>query len=131
MLTFWLADVAGRPVGFVDLAIVVRPPRPGHAAIRRGYLDSAFVLEPYRNHGVGTTLLNAMLDHARHRDIARVLLYPTAKSVPFYQRAGFDILPTDPKIRMVRTTAGPEGNRPHPDTVDPDLNGRGSRWPQP
>jgi GNAT superfamily N-acetyltransferase len=101
----WLAAVAGRPVGFVDLAILVRPPSPGHAAVRWGYLDSAFVLKPYRNQGIGMALVNAVLDYACNRDIARVLLYPTPKSVPFYQRAAFEILPADPKIRMVRAIA--------------------------
>jgi ribosomal protein S18 acetylase RimI-like enzyme len=71
--------------------------------MRWGYLDNAFVLEAYRQRGIGTTLLDAVLDYAVHHDLARIMLYPTANSIAFYRRAGFDIVPAETKPRMVRT----------------------------
>lgn len=98
----WLAEADGRPVGFVDLAILVRRPVPGRAAVRWAYLDNAFVLDAYRNRGIGTMLLDAVLGYAAHHDVVQIMLHPTANSVPFYQRAGFDIMPPETKPRMIR-----------------------------
>ena len=49
----------------------------------------AFVLAAYRDQGVGGRMLGAILDHARENALARVALSPSARSVPFYRRAGF------------------------------------------
>ena len=85
----WLAEAAGRPVGMMNLAIFERMPRPGHEPSRWGYLGNAFILEAYRSQGIGTQLLNAVLRYADENDLARVVLSPSDRSVPFYQRAGF------------------------------------------
>jgi GNAT superfamily N-acetyltransferase len=85
----WLAEAAGRPVGMMNLAIFERMPRPGHESSRWGYLGNAFILEAYRSQGIGTQLLNAVLGYADENDLARVVLSPSDRSVPFYQRAGF------------------------------------------
>ncbi|MHB1594557.1 MAG: GNAT family N-acetyltransferase [Streptosporangiaceae bacterium] len=45
-------------------------------------------LAAYRNQGVGGRMLSVILDHARESALARVVLSPSARSVPFYRRAG-------------------------------------------
>jgi GNAT superfamily N-acetyltransferase len=95
---FWLAEVGGRAVGMVNLAVFERMPRPGHPASRWGYLSNAFVLAGHRNQGIGKLLIGALLEHACRNGLVRVVLSPSERSVPFYQRAGFG--PAD--ILMVR-----------------------------
>jgi GNAT superfamily N-acetyltransferase len=85
----WLAGVGGRPVGAMNLAVFERMPRPGRAPSRWGYLGNAFVLAPYRNQGIGGQLLGAVLGYASENGFVRVVLSPTERSIPFYQRAGF------------------------------------------
>jgi GNAT superfamily N-acetyltransferase len=85
----WLAEVDGRLVGMMNLAIFERMPRPGRATGRWGYLGNAFVLAAYRNQGIGRRLIEAVLSHAAEHGFARVVLSPSERSVPFYQRAGF------------------------------------------
>jgi GNAT superfamily N-acetyltransferase len=85
----WLAEAAGRPVGMMNLAIFERMPRPGHAPSRWGYLGNAFILAAYRNQGIGTQLLGAVLRYADENDLARVVLSPSAKAISLYRRAGF------------------------------------------
>jgi len=85
----WLAEVDRRPVGMMNLAVFERMPRPGRAPSRWGYLGNAFVLAPYRNQGIGGLLLGAVLGYARDDHLARVVLSPSERSIPFYQRAGF------------------------------------------
>jgi len=85
----WLAEADGRPVGMTNLAIFERMPRPGRAPSRWGYLGNAFVLAAYRNRGIGGQLVSAVLAYADENGFARVVLSPTQRSIPFYQRAGF------------------------------------------
>ena len=85
----WLAEVGGRPVGAMNLSVFERMPRPGQAPGRWGYLGNAFVLAAYRNQGVGGLLLDAVLGYASEKGFVRVVLSPSERSIPFYERAGF------------------------------------------
>jgi GNAT superfamily N-acetyltransferase len=85
----WLADAGGRPVGMVNLTIFDRMPRPWRAPSRWGYLGNAFVLAAFRNQGIGRQLLGAVLRYADESGLVRVVLSPSERSVPFYQRGGF------------------------------------------
>jgi GNAT superfamily N-acetyltransferase len=87
--TIWLAEVGGRPVGAMNLSVFERMPRPGRAPSRWGYLGNAFVLAAYRNQGVGGQLLDAVLAYASEHGFVRVVLSPSERSIPFYERAGF------------------------------------------
>ena len=100
----WLAEMDGRPVGAMNLAVFERMPRPGRAPSRWGYLGNAFVIAPYRNQGIGGQLLGAVLGYAREHHFARVVLSPSERSIPFYRRAGFG--PAD--ILMLWTPADRE-----------------------
>ena len=85
----WLAEVGRRPAGMMNLAIYERMPRPGRALSRWGYLGNVFVLAAYRNRGIGSQLVSAALNYADENDFVRVVLSPTERSVPLYERAGF------------------------------------------
>jgi GNAT superfamily N-acetyltransferase len=85
----WLAEVDGGPVGAMNLSVFERMPRPGRAPSRWGYLGNAFVLAAYRNQGIGRQLLDAVLGYASENRFARVVLSPSERSIPFYERAGF------------------------------------------
>jgi GNAT superfamily N-acetyltransferase len=73
----------------MNLAVFERMPRPGRPPSRWGYLGNAFVLAAYRNRGIGAQLIDAALDYADRNGFVRVVLSPTCRSVPFYERAGF------------------------------------------
>jgi GNAT superfamily N-acetyltransferase len=85
----WLAEADGGPVGMMNLAVFERMPRPGRASSRWGYLSNAFVLAAYRDQGIGGQLLSALLGYADDKGFVRVVLSPSERSVPFYERAGF------------------------------------------
>jgi GNAT superfamily N-acetyltransferase len=85
----WLAEVDGRPVGMMNLAVFERMPRPGRPPSCWGYLGNAFVLSAYRDRGIGAQLIDAVLGYADGNGFVRLVLSPTCRSVPFYERAGF------------------------------------------
>jgi GNAT superfamily N-acetyltransferase len=87
--TIWLAELAGESVGMATLFEYRRMPRPGRLDSRWGYVGHMFVREDHRNKGIGSALLNALIDAASERGYARLTVSPTDRSVPFYRRAGF------------------------------------------
>ena len=54
-----------------------------------GYLANAFVLAAYRDQGIGSLLLRALLGHADDHGYVRVVLRPSQRAIPFYERLGF------------------------------------------
>lgn len=92
--TVWLAELAGVPVGMASLFEYRRMPRPGRLDSRWGYLSNMFVREEYRNRGIGSALLDAVIGASEQRRYARLVLSPSAPAVSFYRRAGF-VVPDD------------------------------------
>jgi GNAT superfamily N-acetyltransferase len=87
--TTWLATVRGRAVGMLNLTEFRRMPQPGVPRRRWGYIANVFVLAAQRDLGIGKQLLDAALVEAAERGYVRLVLSPSARSVPFYRRAGF------------------------------------------
>jgi GNAT superfamily N-acetyltransferase len=85
----WLAELAGEPAGMVNLTVFDRMPQPGRDPGRWAYLGNAFVLSAFRNQGIGSALMGALLRYADERRYVRVVLSPSERSVPLYQRHGF------------------------------------------
>jgi GNAT superfamily N-acetyltransferase len=91
----WMAEVASRPVGMLNLLVFTRMPRPRprDAAPARpgqwGYVANVYVEAGSRGAGVGRALLDAAVTHADEHRFARLVLSPSERSVPFYERAGF------------------------------------------
>jgi GNAT superfamily N-acetyltransferase len=85
----WLAEADGHPVGMMNLAVFDRMPQPGRDPVSWGYLANAFVLGAYRGQGTGSRMLRELLAYADGHGFVRVVLNPSALSVPLYQRHGF------------------------------------------
>jgi GNAT superfamily N-acetyltransferase len=85
----WIAFVDGTPAGMLNLLEYRRMPRPGRLDSRWGYVSNVFVLGRYRNRGLGRELLDAMLAFARERSYARLVLSPSERARPLYERVGF------------------------------------------
>ena len=107
----WLAEVGGHPAGMMNLAIYERMPKPGRALSRWGYLGNAFVLAAYRNRGIGSRLLSAALNYADENGFVRVVLSPTERSIPLYERAGFPARHHPPPTPALPSPAGACGGR--------------------
>lgn len=86
---FWLADLDGVPIGTTNLLVYDRMPTPGRPSGQWGYLANMYVIREHRDRGVGAMLLMAVIEHAEHLELERIVLRPTEQSIPFYGRAGF------------------------------------------
>jgi len=90
----WLAEDTGRVRGMLNLLVFTRMPRPRAAAApahpgQWGYVANVYVARGHRGRGIGRVLLDAVIAHADAHGFARLVLSPSERSVPFYERAGF------------------------------------------
>jgi GNAT superfamily N-acetyltransferase len=90
----WLAELDGRPVGMLNLVVFTRMPKPRSTAApgsagQWGYVANVYVERDHRGQGIGRALLDEAVRHADRQGFARLVLAPSERSVPFYERAGF------------------------------------------
>lgn len=91
----WVAEVDGGAVAHMWVNVVETIPKPGYLHDRWGYVSNVYTRPAWRNRGVGTVLLARLEGWAREADLELLLLWPSERSVPFYQRAGFA---ADPEV---------------------------------
>lgn len=87
----WIAEDAGRTVGTVWLQLIDKLPNPVGEAESHGYISSLYVDPAARGRGVGSRLLEACLAACRAEAVDAVLLWPTPRSRPLYERYGFAV----------------------------------------
>ena len=91
----WLAFDGQESVGMLNVLVFNRMPRPQDPATDRptqwGYIANVFVREDRRDTGVGARLVDACTAHADEQGFARLVLAPSPRSVPLYERHGFGV----------------------------------------
>lgn len=85
----WVAETGSEIFGHVFLCPVERMPEPYADNNPVGYVTNFFVLPPRRNKGVGSALLEALKQHARSVGLEGLIVWPSERSTPLYQRSGF------------------------------------------
>jgi GNAT superfamily N-acetyltransferase len=100
-LTHWIATDGERVVAVMSVAIVRKLPSPENLHGRWGYLTNSYVLPNVRNGGVGQQLLDAIKDWATTEDLELLVVWPSERAYPFYERAGFN-RPIDSLVLRLR-----------------------------
>jgi GNAT superfamily N-acetyltransferase len=85
----YIAEHAGEAIGMAWLAVFDRMPQPRHLVRLAGNVQSVFVLEEYRNRGTGRALVDAVIGEARDRGLGYLIVHPSARAYPLYERIGF------------------------------------------
>lgn len=85
----WLAERAGEPVGMAWLGVLHRVPGPEQFRRVAGMVQSVFVLPSERSAGAGSLLIDAIVAHARAERLGYLMVHPSERSYPLYERAGF------------------------------------------
>jgi GNAT superfamily N-acetyltransferase len=78
--TTWLAARDDLPVGMASLFEYRRMPRPGRPDSRWGYVSNMFVRDDFRNRGIGSALLAALITAAVERSYARLVVSPSVRA---------------------------------------------------
>lgn len=85
----FLVTANDAPVAGAWLAVIERPPGPTMRVRRSGIVMSVYVEPEFRNAGVGTDLINGLIDEARRLELEYLMVHPSSRSFPFYERLGF------------------------------------------
>lgn len=85
-------------VGMVNAAIFERMPRPGRRTGRWAYVANVWVDPAHRRRGVGTLMMHQAIAWCREEGMDRIVLNPSAMSVPMYRALGFR--PADDLMRL-------------------------------
>lgn len=88
-IVHWIADVDGAPVAAMSLVVVRKVSAPGGAERLWGYLTNCYVTAEHRNGGVGSRMLEAIQSRARDEALEFLVVWPSDRAVPFYERNGF------------------------------------------
>jgi GNAT superfamily N-acetyltransferase len=96
----WVAEDEGRIICTLYLQIIDKVPRPGLLEGVFGYVTNVYTVPEYRGRGVGARLLDVAVAWARERGLEFLVLWPSATSVPFYERSGFVRSPTALELNL-------------------------------
>lgn len=89
--TYWIAEADGEIVSHIFVHVFHPVPRPTRLIDFYGYMTNVYTRPAYRNQGIGSALMQHVLDWAKAQKIAFFIVSPSERSVPFYQRAGFEM----------------------------------------
>lgn len=86
---FWVAKNADKIVAHLSIHIIHNIPSPDRFINKWGYLTNVYTEQGYRNRGIGAQLLEYAIEAAKGEGIETLIVWPSERSVGFYQRAGF------------------------------------------
>lgn len=86
--TIWVAADGDRIVSTMYAQVVPKIPRPwpNDAWV---YVTGVFTVAERRNEGIGARVLMTVREWASSRGLELLMLWPSERSIPFYERAGF------------------------------------------
>jgi len=84
----WIAERRWEVVGAVWVQVIEKIPNPIAEAECIVYLTNFYVREKYRDAGVGSQMLAAVLEWSKSKNAEKVILWPTDRSKAFYRRHG-------------------------------------------
>ncbi len=94
----FIAQSEGETVGMAWLAVFERIPQPRDFRRLAGNVQSVFVLDEYRNRGIGNALVDSVIAEARERHVGYLIVHPSRRAYPLYERLGFS--PTTRLLHM-------------------------------
>ena len=85
----FIAEHAGDAVGMAWLAMFDRIPQPRQLVRLAGNVQSVFVIEEFRNSGIGRGLVEAVILEAHARGVGYLIVHPSERAYSLYRRLGF------------------------------------------
>lgn len=88
-LICWVAEENELIVSTLYIQSVQKIPKPDKASGFWGYVTAVYTVPEYRNKKIGSTLMHKATEWSRARGCELLIVWPGERSVPFYERAGF------------------------------------------
>lgn len=88
-IVHWVADIAGTLAASMSVVVVRKVTSPNSGGGQWAYLTNCYVVPEQRNAGVGRRLLEAIQTWASVQGFEFVIVWPSDRAFPFYERSGF------------------------------------------
>lgn len=86
---YWVAEDNGIIIANIYINRIRKVPKPHKLFAEIGYVTNVHTRAEYRNKGIGTELLLKVKHWAAENKIELLFVWPSEKSVKFYERQGF------------------------------------------
>jgi GNAT superfamily N-acetyltransferase len=73
----------------VFVFVVQKMPKPGRGVPKWGRISSVQTIPEFRNTGIGSALMEKVVAWCKAERLEELVVWPSERSVPFYERAGF------------------------------------------
>ena len=87
--TFWIAEEDGLIIAQAFVERIQKVPTPWLILREIGYVTNVFTYPAYRRQGTGARLMEHLQEWARQQNLEMLILWPSQRAVPFYERCGF------------------------------------------
>ena len=87
----WVIEKDDEIVGALWLQIIEKIPNPTAEPEFHAYITNVFVKESLRGAGLGSQLLTEALTFCKNYPVHSIILWPSEKSRPLYERHGFSV----------------------------------------
>jgi GNAT superfamily N-acetyltransferase len=85
----WIAEVDDQILAHVFLQRIAKIPIPTHFKSEFGWVTNVYTRPEWRNQNIGAELMQLVEEWAQEEDLQMLVLWPSKRAVPFYERAGF------------------------------------------
>jgi ribosomal protein S18 acetylase RimI-like enzyme len=87
----WIAAEDQKIVGALWLQLIEKVPNPTFEPEFHGYITNVFVHEAVRGQGIGSRLVDSAIEFCKQKPVHAVILWPSERSRPLYERHGFAV----------------------------------------
>jgi GNAT superfamily N-acetyltransferase len=85
----FVVESDGSAVGMAWLVVIERIPGPENWTRLSGAIQSVYVLAEHRNGGLGSMLMQQLIQRGRQLGLDYLSVHPSPRSFPFYRRLNF------------------------------------------
>lgn len=86
---FWVAEENKEIIAHIALHIVENLPKPQIFTNSWGYLTNSYTKKNWRNKGIGSDLIQYLIEEAKKANVETMIVWPSEHSFSYYKRAGF------------------------------------------
>lgn len=85
----WLAIANNEIIATSGLITIQRVPQFWNISGKEAYIMNMYTKPEWRKKGIGTAILEKLIEEAKNRDIIAIKLYATPMGKPLYEKRGF------------------------------------------
>ncbi len=87
----WLAIANNEIIATSGLITIQRVPQFWNMSGKEAYIMNMYTKPEWRNKGIGTAILEKLVEETKNRDIIAIKLYATPMGKPLYEKRGFKV----------------------------------------